>query len=78
MLQESFRKEQQKIIQKLDKNLVIYLSEKNGTPTASLSDESRQHIKSVITNMQSRYGYSEKGSISLLQFLLNKNYDAQS
>lgn len=77
MLQESFRKEQQKIIQKLDKNLVIYLSEKNGTPTASLSDESRQHIKSVITNMQSRYGYSEKGSISLLQFLLNKNYDAQ-
>jgi serine protein kinase len=75
MLQESFRKEQQKIIQKLGKNLVIYLSEKNGTPTASLSQENRQHILNVLTNMEKKYGYSERGAITLLQYLLKKSYD---
>lgn len=76
LLQESFRKEQKKIIDKIGNNLVLYLAEKKGTPQ-NLEKEVRDLIDGVLNTLQNKYNYSENGAISSLQYLLKMRYDTQ-
>lgn len=79
LLQESFRKEQAKLISKAAKSLVLYLDEvKNGTTSTSLTKENRVLIQSIVNGMVNKYGYSNDATISLLQYLLKKRYDGQN
>jgi serine protein kinase len=75
LLQESFRKEQAKLISKASKNLVLYLEEsKSGVNSNSLTPENRKLIQNIISGMLDKYGYSREGAITLLQYLLKKRY----
>jgi serine protein kinase len=76
LLQESFRKEQAKLIGRVGKGLVLYLQElKDGVKSASLTQENRQLIQDILKGMQERQGYSRDGAIHLLQHLLRKRYE---
>ena len=77
LLQESFRIEQKKIIDKVGKNLVLFLTEKNEGSSQGLSQESKDQVSGIITTLQNKYGYSEYGAISSLQYLLKMRYDTQ-
>lgn len=77
LLQESFRKEQKKIIDKIAKNLVLYLAEKKENASHNISGEVRDQIIMVIRVLQDKYHYSENGAISSLQYLLKMRYDTQ-
>ncbi|HXH31117.1 MAG TPA: hypothetical protein VNJ01_09930 [Bacteriovoracaceae bacterium] len=76
LLQESFRKEQKKIIDKIGKNLMLYLSEKKEGVSHSLDQDVRESIATIINTLQSKYHYSENGAISSLQYLLKMRYDS--
>jgi predicted Ser/Thr protein kinase len=77
-LQESFRIEQKKVIMSISKNLVFFEAEfaKNVDPTKGtpLSDENRKQIKTVLKNLETRYGYTEGAAMSLLNFLIKEKY----
>jgi predicted Ser/Thr protein kinase len=77
LLQESFRKDQKKIIDKIGKNLVLHLSEKKENVNHNISTEVREQITQVIRTLQEKYHYSENGAISSLQYLLKMRYDTQ-
>jgi len=76
LLQESFRKEQKKIIDKVGRNLVLYLAEKKGGHH-NVEKEVRDMIVNIISTLQNKYQYSENGAISSLQYLLKMRYDTQ-
>lgn len=76
LLQESFRKEQKKIIDKIGNNLVIYLAEKKGSHQ-NLEKGVKDMIDGIINTLQKKYNYSENGAISSLQYLLKMRYDTQ-
>lgn len=76
LLQESFRKEQKKIIDKIGKNLVLYLAEKKERVNHNISGDVREQIVQVIRTLQEKYHYSENGAISSLQYLLKMRYDS--
>ena len=77
LLQESFRKEQAKLIGKIGTGLVLFLQEmQDGHPSTSLSAENRQLITNILREMQGKYGYSQDGGIHLLQHLLKKRYSS--
>lgn len=75
LLQESFRKEQKKIIDKIGKNLVLFLAEKKENVNHNISPEVRGQVAEVIRSLQEKYHYSETGAISSLQYLLKMRYD---
>lgn len=77
LLQESFRKEQKKLIDKIAKNLVLYLSEEREKVNHNISKEVRELIGKVTGQMRDKYGYSENGAISSLQYLIKMRYDTQ-
>jgi len=77
LLQESYRKEQKKVIDKIGKNLVLYLSEKKEGTTHGLEDTVREQILNILQTLQKKYHYSENGAISSLQHLLKMRYDTQ-
>ncbi len=77
LLQESFRKEQKKIIDKVGKNLVLFLSEKKGEHTHSFDGETRELINLIISTLQKKYHYTENGAITSLQYLLKMRYETQ-
>jgi serine protein kinase len=77
LLQESFRKEQKKIIDKIGKNLVLFLAEKRENVNQNLPKDVRDSITTVLTSLQNKYHYSENGAISSLQHLLKMRYDTQ-
>ena len=77
LLQESFRKEQKKIIDKIGKNLVLYLAEKKEGGNHNVDNEVRGQIMGMIRSLQEKYHYSENGAISSLQHLLKMRYDTQ-
>lgn len=77
LLQESFRKEQKKIIDKIGKNLVLFLAEKTDNTNHNLPKDVKDMIQTIITTLQSKYGYTENGAISSLQYLLKMRYDTQ-
>lgn len=82
-LKESFRKEQAKIITKLSKKLVFYISEFRAgqkgidQKTNALSEEDRKDIIKVISELQTKYHYSEQGALNLLNYLISKRYTNQ-
>ncbi len=77
LLQETFRKEQKKIIDNIGKNLVLYLSERQEKVNHNISTDVREQILQVIRSLQDKYHYSENGAISSLQYLLKMRYDTQ-
>lgn len=77
LLQESFRKEQKKIIDKIGKNLVLYLDEQKESANHNIDNDVREQIVMVVKSLQNKYHYSENGAISSLQYLLKMRYDTQ-
>lgn len=75
-LQESFRKEQQKLLQKIHKNIVLYLEDVKEKKSTNLSDENRRLIGGVLERLNQKYHYSESGAITLLRYLLKERYDS--
>ena len=75
LLQESFRKEQKKIIDRIGRNLMLYLDEKNEAGHQNLEKEVRDLIANVLRSLQEKYHYSENGPNSSLQHLLKMRYD---
>ena len=68
-LKESFRNEQQSVIKRIGKNLVLYLSDND-----SLSKDDSHEINQVLEGLTSKFGYRRVGAISMIQFLLKKKY----
>lgn len=77
LLQESYRKEQKKVIDKIGRNLVLYLSEKKDGGNHNVEKEIRDMITDIINTLMNKYHYSEYGAISSLQYLLKMRYDTQ-
>jgi predicted Ser/Thr protein kinase len=77
LLQESYRKEQKKVIDKIGKNLVLYLAEKHEGTRNGLEITVKDQITGIIDTLQKKYHYSENGAISSLQHLLKMRYDTQ-
>jgi serine protein kinase len=77
LLQESYRKEQKKSIDKIGSHLMLYLSEKREGVSHNLSQEARDLITNMIKSLQNKYKYSEDGAIASLQYLLKMRYDTQ-
>jgi serine protein kinase len=75
LLQESFRKEQKKIIDKVAKNLMLYLAEKNQGTHNGIEKNVKDQIANIIHTLQSKYHYSENGAISSLQYLIRTRYN---
>jgi serine protein kinase len=73
-LKESFRADQKAILDKVSKNLIVYLKEKDEENRNTLNDENQQVIESIFTSMREKYNYSEKGAHKLLNFLIRKMY----
>jgi serine protein kinase len=77
LLQESFRKEQKKIIDRIAKNLVLFLAEKKESIPQGLESSTKDLIAGIIQTLQKKYHYSENGAISSLQYLLKMRYESQ-
>lgn len=75
LLQESFRKEQKRILEKIGNNLVLYIAEKNDNKSTSMSKEIRDLVERVVTTMENKFKYSHNGAIALIEYLLKKRYD---
>lgn len=75
-LKESFRNEQKKIIAKIANNLVFFIDEiSDEKQSSALSPENRELISSVLNTLNEKYGYSQKGAINCLKYVLHKRYD---
>lgn len=77
LLQESFRNEQKKVIDRIANNLMLYLVEKRENKPSGVSPDLRDQIDSMIKNLVTKYHYSEDGAITSLQYLLKMRYDTQ-
>lgn len=75
LLQESFRKEQKKLIDKIAKHLVLYLSEEKEKVNHNIGKDVRDLINQVLGQLQKKYHYSENGAIASLQYLIKMRYD---
>ena len=73
-LQESFRKEQKKILKTINKNLVIYLNEMDRDSLRSVDPKIKNTIDGLIDSLQKKYNYSHTGAITSLQYLLRSRY----
>ena len=77
LLQESFRKEQKKIIDRVGKNLVLFLAERKEGTNNGIEKPVKEQIFGIIKSLENKYHYSENGAISCLQYLLKTRYDTQ-
>lgn len=77
LLQESYRKEQKKVIDKIGGNLMLWLAEKRENANHNLSQDVRNSIQNLLKTLQTKYHYSETGAITSLQYLLKMRYDTQ-
>lgn len=77
LLQESYRKEQKKVIDKIGSHLMLYLAEKRDRASQNIPKDVRDQIINVIQALQHKYHYSENGAITSLQYLLKMRYDTQ-
>lgn len=77
LLQESYRKEQKKVIDKIGSNMMLYLAEKRENASQNISPDVRTLINNMIKSLRERYHYSEDGAITSLQYLLKMRYDTQ-
>jgi len=77
LLQESYRKEQKKTIDKIGQNLMLFLAEKKENINQNIPKGIKEMISNIIVTLQKKYHYSENGAISSLQYLLKMRYDTQ-
>ncbi len=77
LLQESFRKEQKKIIDRIGKNLVLFLEEKEENIGQNIPKDVKDMITTIIKTLMNKYHYSENGAISSVQYLLKMRYETQ-
>lgn len=78
-LKESFRDEQKKVIQKISQNLIFYIAESSeqeeGKKMGSgLDPKNKKSIDELIDKLKEQYGYSQKGTLTLLKHLINSRY----
>lgn len=80
-LQESFRKEQKKVIDNVAKNIVFYDAELNlekegrsSEINSPLTQEGRLQIREIINNLQNKFGYSAEGAFSVLKATIKERY----
>jgi len=69
-LQESYRKEQKKIIDRINSHLMLYLTDHTNVPK-----DVKEMIDRILENLVKKHGYSQDGAISSLQYLLKMRYD---
>jgi serine protein kinase len=74
LLQESYRKEQKKVIDKIASHLMLYLAEKREKIPQNIPRETKDLITNVIQVLKNKSHYSESGAINLLQYLLKERY----
>lgn len=78
-LKESFRMEQKKVIDTIASNIVYYEAEidqennenKDQTP---LSEENRKLIKTIFTNLEEKYHYTQTGALTLIKYVIKEKY----
>ncbi len=75
LLQESYRKEQKKVIDKIASNLMLFLAEKRDSVSQNLPQEMKDLINNLINTLKSKYHYTENGAITSLQHLLKMRYE---
>lgn len=80
-LKDSFKDEQNKVIKMVSNNLIFFQAEVEGHKDANgndistpLSEENRQKIATIVKNLEERYHYSRKASLTLLKQLLKVRY----
>lgn len=74
-LQETYRNEQKKIIDKLTKQLVVILDEQaNPKGSSSINDQTKSTFDQIMNNLKSKYGYSHIGALSMLRSLIQDRY----
>lgn len=75
-LQESFRKEQKKVLQVISRNMVYFESEMSEDKKGSspISSENKKQIEIVLNNLQDRFNYSFKGAFSILKYVIKERY----
>ena len=80
-LQESFRKEQKKVIDTVAKNIVFYDAElnleqegKSAEINSPLTKEGRVQIREILNNLQNKFGYSAQGAFSVLKTVIKERY----
>lgn len=74
-LQETYRNEQKKVIDKLTKQLVIILDEQaNQKSSSGINDETKSTFDLIMNNLQSKYGYSQIGALAMLRSLIHDRY----
>lgn len=79
-LKETFRNEQKKIIDQVGKNLVYFVEEienkkNNKNIKSGLSSDGRDQIQNILDHLNTKHGYSERGAINCLKYLIKKRYD---
>jgi len=78
LLQESYRKEQKKVIDKIGSHLMLYLAEERDQISQNIPKETRDAIKNVIKILQTNFQYSKTGAINALQHLIKSRYSTKS
>jgi predicted Ser/Thr protein kinase len=75
LLQESYRTEQKKIIDKMTKQFVLLLdSNSTSNPDSVLNEEIKETFHKIINNLKNKYHYSSLGAMEMLRYLINKRY----
>ena len=80
-LKETFRNDQKKNIDQVGKNLVYFVEEienkkNNKNIKSGLSKDGRIQIQTILDHLNNKYGYSERGAINCLKYLIKKRYDS--
>ncbi|WP_127716470.1 serine protein kinase PrkA [Halobacteriovorax sp. HLS] len=77
-LQASFREEQKRVIKELSNHIVFFEKEltrsEDEEVRTPLSEENRNQIKKIITNLTTVCGYSENGAVALLKYIIKERY----
>lgn len=79
-LQESFKEEQNKVIQMIANNIVFYEKEQSNSESGKqkidtpMSEEHKKVLDGVVLSLSTKHNYSTKGSIKCIKFLIDNRY----
>ena len=75
-LRTSFKEEQKKKIQAISENLMYYKQyrEEPEKYADQLKEYSKQEIENLLKSLQEKHGYSQMGSVTLLEYLIKNSY----
>ena len=73
-LKESFRQEQKKVIKTLARHLIFFSTDTQKSIKNGLSLENHNLIKNTLQSLQTKYHYSQTGSLSILKYLIKEKY----